>query len=66
MNNISEEEKMRRRSNIDIAIRLQNAFDVGVSDFIIEFSERYINGEIKLKDMEGLIKKHYDELDNKE
>ena len=30
---------------------------------MIELSERYINGEIELKDMEGLIKKHYDELE---
>ena len=63
MSNISEEEKIRRRSNIDMAIGLQNAFDVGVSDFMIELSERYINDEIELKDMEGLIKKHYDELE---
>ena len=54
MSNISEEEKMRRRSNINMAIGLQNAFDVGVSDFMIELSERYINGEIELKDMEGV------------
>ena len=65
MSNISEEEKIRRRSNINMAIELQNAFDVGVSDFMIELSERYINGEIELKDMEGLIKKHYNELENK-
>lgn len=62
MNNISKEEKKRRRNNINMAIGLQNAFDVGVSDFMIELSERYINGEIELKDMEGLIKKHYNEL----
>ena len=66
MSGISEEEKMRRRSNINMAIVLQNTFDVGVSDFMIELSERYINGEIELKDMEGLIKKHYDELDKNE
>lgn len=47
---------------INMAIGLQNAFDVGVSDFMIELSEKYINGEIELKDMEGLIKKHYDKL----
>ena len=63
MSNISEEEKMRRSSNINMAIGLQNALDVGVSDFMIELSERYINGEIELKDMERLIKKHYDELE---
>ena len=54
---------MRRRSNINMAIGLQNAFDVGVSDFMIEL-ERYINDEIELKDMEDLIKKYYDELEN--
>lgn len=63
MSNISEEEKMRRRSNINMAIGLQNAFDVGVSDFMIELSERYINGEIESKDMVEMIKKYYDGLD---
>ena len=59
MSNISEEEKIRRRSNINMAIGLQNAFDGGVSDFMIKLSERYINGEIESKDMVELIKKHY-------
>ena len=67
MSGISEEEKMRRRSNINMAIGLQNAFDVSASDFMIELSERYINGKMELKNMERLIKKHYDELEkNKE
>ena len=65
INTISEEEKIQRRSNTNMAIGLQNAFDVGVSDFMIELSEKYINGEIESKDMVELIKKHYDELENK-
>ena len=32
---------------INMAIGLQNTFDVGMSDFMIELSERYINGEIE-------------------
>ena len=41
MSNISEEEKIQRRSKTNMAIGLQNAFDVGVSDFMIELTDCY-------------------------
>ena len=61
-NNIFEEEKKKRRSNWNMAIGLQTAFDEGPSEYLLELVEKHINGEIEMKDIVPMIKKQYDDM----
>ena len=58
-------EQEKRRYIIETAIGLQAVDGLHVSDFFLQQSERYISGEITLKELGEIVRKYHENDDKK-
>ena len=58
-------EQEKRRYIIKTAIGLQAVDGLHVSDFFLQQSERYISGEITLKELGEIVRKYHENNDKK-
>lgn len=58
-------EQEKRKYIIETAIGLQAVDGLHVSDFFLQQSERYISGEITLKELGEIVRKYHENDDKK-